>query len=66
MLLRKTLFSAYLQPIQACTNKSFVCFAGNKSKRFLVLMSPVLPFDSDSVENFYDVLDAVMGLVVLV
>lgn len=29
-------------------------------------MSPVLPFDSDSVENFYDVVDAVMGLVVLV
>lgn len=29
-------------------------------------MSPVLPFDSDSAENFYDVLDAVMGLVVLV
>lgn len=25
-------------------------------------MSPVLPFDSDSVENFYEVLDAVMGV----
>lgn len=46
--------------------KSFLCFAGNKSNRFLVLMSPVLPFDNDSVQNFYEVLDAVKGLVVSV